>query len=240
MYLSAIATDSSYDEVKKTFREMRKRILDEANEKKAAEAIRCLQLQLCFEAAVDEILVERKIDTTPNVAQRAFAYYKDMISFARTLTQNREDAEDLVQNTFVRVQEMEHKYQEQGNLKGWLFKVLKNIFISDYRKGQRMDVDSVGDDMPFNGQSSSPDALKGFAIQDAKNAINLLEPKLRCVCELFFLQGYKYEQISEELDLPLGTVKNRVHMGRKEIIPQLAEYVDTESKIKQYDKFKRK
>lgn len=238
-FMELFPLNTDYAQLKKDERKMKRDILH-SRVKMAMDQHRCLQLELLFEQeiaqAVEIILVEEEISILPRVTERAFGYYRDLLKHARKLTKNMEDAEDLVQNTFVRVQEQEHRYQEQGNLKGWLFRVMQNIFYSGCDKKKRMPVDYQED---INWAGSSGSLAEGEIVRsDIEKALNLLPEKARCICELRFLQGYKMEQICEELDLPIGTVKNVIHKSREKLLPLLGEYADTEGKIKQYDKFR--
>jgi RNA polymerase sigma-70 factor (ECF subfamily) len=141
-------------------------------------------------------------------------------SFAYSLTQNREDANDLFQETAYRAVKNKDKFGEGTNLKAWLFTIMKNIFINNYRKKLKNNtfldstennyfLNSATINVPNTGESN-------MMIEELTNMIDTLDESLK-VPFLMHYQGYKYHEISDHMDLPLGTVKSRIFFARKEL-----------------------
>lgn len=139
--------------------------------------------------------------------------------FAVKLTKNITEAEDLVQETLLKAISNYSKFQEGTNLKAWLYTIMKNIFINDYRKKSRSNI--VSDNTPnlfyLNASSNvSNNAERAFIMEDINNALIKISVELR-VPFLMHYKGYKYQEIAEKLNLPLGTVKSRIFFARKEL-----------------------
>ena len=136
------------------------------------------------------------------------------------MTKNQEDMEDLIQDTFARAIHNFEKFQEGTNLKAWLFTIMKNIFINEYRRKQRQQTttDSTENQILINNskQKTFNSAERVFLADELDNAIQSIKPELSNPFVMHF-QGFKYEEIAERLDLPLGTVKSRIFLARKEM-----------------------
>jgi RNA polymerase sigma-70 factor, ECF subfamily len=148
--------------------------------------------------------------------------------FAMKLTQNLDDAEDLVQDTMLKALANKDKFQEGTNLKGWLYTIMKNIFINKYRRAVKSRI--INDDT--EGQYYINSATNGTArnegegslmMKDISQAIGRLSGKLRDPFMMSYT-GYKYEEIASMLHLPLGTVKVRIHNARQELMKSLKVY----------------
>lgn len=143
---------------------------------------------------------------------------------AMRLTRDINDAEDLIQETVVRALTNEDKFQEGTNIKAWLFTIMKNIFINDYRKkSKRNTVIDTTDNLYYINSSStiSNSGERAFVMNDIRNALMKISNELR-VPFLMHYKGYKYHEIAEQLNLPLGTVKSRIFFARKELKDMLA------------------
>jgi len=158
--------------------------------------------------------------------EKILSIQKKMYSFAILLTANRYDAEDLLQETTLRVLDNQDKYVDNINFKGWVLTIMRNIFINNYRKELRSQVivDQTGDLYQLNVS----DDLKGdnpeeiMTIKEIRYIINNLSDDLKTPFSMH-LDGYKYNEISDKLALPLGTVKSRIFFARRELQRNLAE-----------------
>lgn len=140
--------------------------------------------------------------------------------FAIRLTQDPEAAEDLLQETAYRALVNHDKYSDGTNLKAWLFTIMRNIFINQYRRKLKRNtiIDTTENLYYLNSASETVknDAIGQFIMDDLQKAINHLSVEFR-VPFLMHYEGYKYQEIAEHLKLPLGTVKSRIFFARKEL-----------------------
>lgn len=146
--------------------------------------------------------------------------------FAYTLTSNYEDAQDLVQETFLKALTNREKFTDNTNLKAWTFTIMKNTFINNYRQNVRNNtiVDKTDDLYFLNlSQESSiglPDS--DYAVKEIQKVISQITPEQRKPFEMYN-QGYKYKEIADKLDLSIGTVKSRIFFTRKKLMESLRE-----------------
>ena len=151
-----------------------------------------------------------------------------MRNFAYSLTMDRGQAEDLCQDTTLKVLDNQDKFSENVNFKGWVFTIMKNIFINNYRKVVRNQVflDKTDDqyllNLPQNPGFNSPES--SYAIREISNTTQLLPDEWRIPFSMH-VQGYKYEEISEVLGMPIGTVKSRIFLARKRLQEELKDYI---------------
>ena len=150
-----------------------------------------------------------------------------MMNFALMLTANRDDAQDLLQDTTLKVLDNQDKFVDNVNFKGWVLTVMRNIFINNYHKIVRVQtvVDSSADlynlDVINDSGFDSPD--KAYQIKEITKAINGLNDDLKVPFSMF-LSGYKYNEIAEKLNVPLGTVKSRIFFARQELQKRLKDF----------------
>jgi RNA polymerase sigma-70 factor (ECF subfamily) len=138
---------------------------------------------------------------------------------AMRLTRDSNDAEDLIQETIVRALTNEDKFQEGTNIRAWLFTIMRNIFINDYRKKSKRNVviDTTANMFYLNASTTISNAgERAFVMNDIRNALMKISNELR-VPFMMHYKGYKYHEIAEQLNLPLGTVKSRIFFARKEL-----------------------
>lgn len=151
----------------------------------------------------------------------------NLLNFAYQLTANREQAEDLLQDTTLKALDNEEKYVDNVNFKGWIFTIMRNIFINNYRQTVRKAtvIDQTEDLYHLNiSQDSGLDTPEGsFAVKEISAAVNAFSPEYREPFSIF-LAGYKYNEIAEKMNLPLGTVKSRIFFARKKLREQLKDY----------------
>jgi RNA polymerase sigma-70 factor (ECF subfamily) len=151
---------------------------------------------------------------------------KNMMNFALMLTSNHNDAKDLMQDTTLKVLDNQERFMDNLNFAGWVFTVMHHIFINNYRKyiqGQ-MIIDQKADlynvDVEDTEGNSAPDAR--YRMIEMSKAINKLPKSLKMPFSMY-ISGYKYSEISEKLNLPLGTVKSRIFFARQELQKELKE-----------------
>ncbi|MCH5214718.1 MAG: sigma-70 family RNA polymerase sigma factor [Muribaculaceae bacterium] len=151
----------------------------------------------------------------------------NLLSFALKLTANKEEAQDLVQDTTLKALRNEEKFVENTNFKGWMLTIMRNIFINNYRKNARENtmVDSSEDLFHINlSQDSgfdSPDDT--YAVNEITAIIAEFAPEYRDPFNMH-VAGYKYEEIAEKLSTPLGTVKSRIFYARRMLREILSDY----------------
>ena len=151
----------------------------------------------------------------------------NMLKFAYTLTANRDDAYDLLQDTTLKGLDNEEKYVDNVNFKGWVFTIMRNLFINDYRKASRKaTVSDQSEDqyllnLPQDSGYETPDG--SMAVQEIHRVINSFSDDYRVPFSMH-LQGYRYAEIAEETGLPLGTVKSRIYFARQRLQTELQEF----------------
>ena len=151
----------------------------------------------------------------------------NLMSFAYQLTSNREAAQDLLQDTTLKALSNEDKYVENVNFKGWIFTIMRNIFINNYRQNVRQAtvVDKTEDLYHLNiCQDSGLDTPEGsYAVKEISAAVSEFTEEYRVPFNMY-VAGYKYHEIADKLGLPLGTVKSRIFFARKRLRNQLQDY----------------
>lgn len=150
-----------------------------------------------------------------------------MLNFAYMLTSNRDDAYDLLQDTTLKVLDNEDKYLDNTNFKGWVFTIMRNIFINNYRRTAREStiVDQTEDlyhlNLPQESGLETPEG--GVAVDEITRAINSFPDEYRRPFSML-VAGYKYNEIAEKMNLPLGTVKSRIFFARQRLQEILKDY----------------
>lgn len=151
----------------------------------------------------------------------------NLLSFAYQLTTNREQAQDLLQDTTLKALDNEDKYVDNVNFKGWIFTIMRNIFINNYRRQVRTAtvVDTTEDLYHLNLSQESGFATPegSFAAKEISAAINAFTPEYK-VPFTMYIAGYKYSEIAEKMNIPLGTVKSRIFFARKRLQGMLKDY----------------
>ncbi|MDE6741169.1 MAG: sigma-70 family RNA polymerase sigma factor, partial [Muribaculaceae bacterium] len=143
------------------------------------------------------------------------------------LTSDREEAADLLQDTTLKALDNEEKFRADSNFKGWVFTIMRNIFINNYRKSVRQAtiVDTTDDLYHINtSQESALETPEGsLSVKEITAVLNTFDEEFRIPFNMH-VAGYKYSEIAEELDLPVGTVKSRIFFARKRLREQLADF----------------
>ena len=165
--------------------------------------------------------------TKESFKQRLVGLQGNLLSFAYQLTTNREAAEDLLQDTTLKALDNEEKYVDNVNFKGWIFTIMRNIFINNYRQTVRKAtvIDQTKELYHLNvSQDSGIDTPDGsFAIKEISEAINSFSDDYRIPFSMH-VAGYKYQEIAEKMQLPLGTVKSRIFFARQRLQGMLKDY----------------
>jgi len=154
---------------------------------------------------------------------------------ALRMTKNVNDAEDLVQETYVKAYRFWDKFEPGSNARAWLFKIMTNVFINEYRSKSRspmaVNVDELDDNFLYGqlatsspGDNPEKQLFAKIFDDDVKKAIENLPEDFRLVVVLSFIEGFSYQEIAEIADLQLGTVKSRLHRGRKLLQKELLDY----------------
>lgn len=151
----------------------------------------------------------------------------NLFNFAMMLTSNRDDANDLLQDTTLKALDNQDKYAEGTNFKGWLFTIMRNIFINNYRRASRAAtvVDTTENLYHLNlSQDSGLEAPDGsYTAKEITDVINQFSDEFRIPFSMH-VAGYKYNEIAEKMNLPLGTIKSRIFFARKKLQQRFADY----------------
>jgi RNA polymerase sigma-70 factor (ECF subfamily) len=152
---------------------------------------------------------------------------KSLKPFAMRLTKDSEDANDLLQETLLKAFINREKFADGTNLKAWLYTIMKNTFITNYQRMIRRNtfIDSTSNLHYLNAPSAMTSSLaySTFTMEDIDDAMEQLDEVYRTPFIMYF-RGFKYHEIANRLEIPIGTVKNRIHIARKELKEKLQNY----------------
>jgi RNA polymerase sigma factor (sigma-70 family) len=161
-------------------------------------------------------------------------HINSMYNFAYRLTFDQDDANDLVQDTYLKAFRFIDSFEQGTNAKAWLFRILKNSFINDYRKKSKepAKVDYQEVEAYYNSddvdRQITPDlrveSLQDMIGDEISNALNSLDVDFRTVIILCDLEGFKYDEMAKILDIPIGTVRSRLHRARNLLKEKLNGY----------------
>jgi RNA polymerase sigma-70 factor (ECF subfamily) len=176
--------------------------------------------------------------TREDFTHDAMQHAPQLFSTAMRMTRNRSDAEDLVQETFIKAWRSFATYQQGTNLRAWLFRIMTNTYINKYNAQQRKPTETELDDVEELflykrlgsvdqsqlSQSAEDKMLSLFTDDEVKKALEELPDQFRIPVLMSDVEGFSYKEIAEILEIPLGTVMSRLHRGRKSMQKMLYEY----------------
>ncbi len=173
------------------------------------------------------LILKHNFMSTPEFSQMLVSNAEFFFFFSINLTRDTEAANDLYQETLYKALANHEKYNNGTNIRAWLFTIMRNIFINDYRRKQKQKTifDNSANDFLLNQKqvTVSNAAESGIRIKEIQEAIRQL-PEIFKTPFLLYFDGYKYNEIAEALNEPLGTIKSRIHFARKLLKEQISRY----------------
>jgi RNA polymerase sigma-70 factor (ECF subfamily) len=173
-------------------------------------------------------------------AEQAMPYMSALYAAAMRMTRNPADAEDLLQETYLRAYRGFEGFREGTNLKAWLYRILTNTFINTYRAKKRrpdqVELDDVEDFFLYRrlggleaadaARTTETEVLESIPDSEVKEALESIPEQFRMAVILADVEGFSYKEIAEILDVPIGTVMSRIHRGRRALQQKLWDYAE--------------
>ena len=184
--------------------------------------------------SIDNLSEEELNRRRTDFETEAMPHMNLLLNYAYKMTFNKLDADDLLQETYLRAFRFFHKFEKGTNCKAWLFRIMKNLFINKYRKNQKepgkvdySDIENFFDNIRSEKIDTTDLQQKVFSNlldDDVTKALNSLQDDFKTVVILCDLEGLSYEEIADFVQCPIGTVRSRLHRGRKMLQEKLYEY----------------
>lgn len=186
---------------------------------------------------------ESAAERTKRFERDALQYMNQLYAAAMRYTKNPEDAQDLVQDTYIKAYNSFHQFEPGTNLKAWLYRVLTTTFINTYRKDQRRpqtseseledwQIAEASSHTSDQGKSTEDVVLENLPDSDIKNALAEIPEEFRMAVYLADVEGFSYKEIAEIVGVPAGTVMSRLHRGRKQLREKLTDYARERGYVK--------
>lgn len=218
----------------------------EIKEKHSTQNEIILKIGLLYtnENKIMKLMNENKKEKIVEFEELAIPYIDQLYSAALKMAMNSQDAQDLVQETYMKAYRSFHQFKKDTNIKAWLYTILTNTFINTYRKKQKtlQSIDSAQinewqinnsqSENNFGLRSAETEVLDALSDERIKQAMASLSKEYQLVVYFADIEGYSYKEISEILDIPVGTVMSRLHRARIKLRKILSDYVHEMGMVK--------
>lgn len=167
--------------------------------------------------------------STNEFNSQLYSYKESLQAFAVSFTRDMEDANDLVQDTMLKAINYSTHFKEGTNFKAWLYTIMKNTFINNYRRASKTQAimtvseEITSDKLHYSASVNDSDGK--FVMDDIYKALSKLQPEYY-IPFLKYFEGFKYHEIAEEMNIPIGTVKTRIHVARQLLKKSLKMHCD--------------
>ncbi len=198
-----------------------------------------LAVDLPVMTSVDPEALPAEPDPRSLFEAQALPFIDQLYGAAMRMTKNPSDAQDLVQETFVKAFAAFAQFEQGTNLKAWLYRILTNTYINTYRKKQREPYQGTIDDLEdwqlggaesisaTSSRSAEAEAIDHLPDSDVKNALQAIPEDFRLAVYLADVEGFAYQEIADIMKTPIGTVMSRLHRGRRLLRDLLADYAES-------------